>query len=69
MIQFKHAHCYVYEFGLKRRNSVYKSIKYKLLTDITGPNHKQNRIWLEQGIRIAYGFKPIGITYKYDRYK
>jgi hypothetical protein len=28
-----------------------------------------NREWLEQGIRIAYGFKPKGITYKYDKYK
>jgi hypothetical protein len=69
MIQFKHARCYVYEFVLSRREGGYEAIKYELLTDITGPKHKQNREWLEQGIRIAYGFKPKGITYKYDKYK
>jgi len=69
MIQFKHKHCYVYEFVLKRRDGGYQSCKYELLTDIDGHKNKQNRIWLEQGIRIAYGFKPKGITYKYDKYR
>jgi hypothetical protein len=43
--------------------------EYFLLSDIDGPKHKQNRIWLEQGLRAAYGHYPKGVKYKYDKYR
>lgn len=65
-----HKHCYVFEFPLQRRDGLGCIIQeYSLLSNIDGPKHKQNREWLEQGLRAAYGFYPKGVKYKYDKYR
>jgi hypothetical protein len=65
-----HKHCYVYQFLQKERYSVATHpVTYKLLTNITGHKHPDNRKWLEQGLRIAYGFMPKSVKYKYDKYQ
>jgi hypothetical protein len=70
MIKFKHAHCYVYEFQLSLRDtSGYKTEQYSLLTNVDGHNNRQNREWLEQGLRAAYGYMPKHVRFKFDKYK
>lgn len=65
-----HKHCYVYEFLLSRRDGFgFICEEYCLLTNIDGHKNKQNREWLEQGLRAAYGFYPKGVKYKYDKYR
>ena len=64
-----HKHCYVFEFQMTRRDGFGIILQeYALLTNIDGHKHAQNREWLEQGIRMSYGYYPKGIKYKYDKY-
>jgi len=65
-----HKYCYVYEFNMSRRDGFgFITQDYHLLTDIEGHKHKQNREWLEQGLRAAYGYMPKGVKFKYDKYR
>jgi len=44
----------------------YVRCHYTLLTDIDDPNCKQNRILLEQGFSLGYGYMPKHVRYQYD---
>ena len=65
-----HKHAYVYEFYMKRRlpERGFERIFYTLLTNIDGPNCKENRALLETGLRIGYGIVPRIIRYQFDSY-
>ena len=68
--KYKHKHCYVYTFLQKRKDSpIHEITTYHLLTDIEGPHHKENKKWLEQGLRMAYGYMPKSVKYKHDKYR
>jgi hypothetical protein len=68
---YQHKHIYVYEYLLRRKlpDRGYERCIYTLLTDITGPNNSKNKQLVEQGLRIAYGFKPMMIRYQHEQYQ
>ena len=65
---YQHKHKYVYEYLVKKHlpERGYVRCHYTLLTDIDDPNCKQNRILLEQGFRLGYGYMPKHVRYQYD---
>lgn len=67
-MNFQHKHCYVFEFLLTTKHGT-DTIRYSFLTNISDPMHKQNRVDLEQALRIAYGYYPKAVKYKYDKYQ
>lgn len=72
MIEFKHKHAYVYKFELQKRSPYvgWEHCEYVLLTDISDPNHKENRRLLETGLRIAYNnHVPKGVRFSYEKTK
>jgi len=66
-IRYKHEHVYVYEFEVSTHPSWtgkrWDTMQYKLCTNITGPNHKENRKLLENMLRIVYKYLPKGIKF------
>ena len=70
MIPKIHQHAYEYTFLLKKRDERgYVKQTYVLLTNITDPNCKQNRMLLEEGLRLGYGFLPKHVKFSHDKYK
>lgn len=68
--KYRHNHCYVFEILQKHRYSTtHETVSYTLLTNVEGPAHPDNRKWLEQGLRAAFGYMPKSVKYKYDKYK
>jgi len=66
----QHKHCYVYTFLQKHKYGPHhEQIPYNLLTDISGHSNIQNKKWLEQGLRMAYGYLPKSVKFQYDKYK
>jgi hypothetical protein len=60
----------VFKVILTNKNGLNRQeVLYHFLTDVDGIRDPQNKIWLEQGMRIAYGHMPKTIKFQYDKYQ
>lgn len=64
---YQHKHAYVYGFVVQTRQGGREPIEYVLLTDIDGPNCKQNMLLLETSLRTGFGFWPKNIRFRYEK--
>lgn len=71
MIKWTHKHVYVYEFVMQN-HITYNGprlckAEYALCTNISDPQHKENRKMLEQMLRLVYGHYPKGVKFVRER--
>ena len=66
---YKHKHSYVYEYELQQKMPFSGSLKehYVLLTDTDNPRSKTNMLYLESALRVAYGYYPKNVKFKYEK--
>lgn len=66
-MMYLHKHIYVYQFDIENHKTWHgkrwTTMEYTLCTDISNPNHKENRAILETMLRTVYGFYPKGVKF------
>ena len=70
-MKYEHKHVYVYQFDIENHRTWsgkrWDTMEYKLCTDVTDPNHKQNKSLLESMLRMVYGYYPKGVKFLYEK--
>jgi hypothetical protein len=68
---YKHQHVYVYQFEMNNHSTWPGkhtcNMNYVLCTNITDPNHKENKTLLEHMLRTIYGFMPKYVKFLYEK--
>jgi hypothetical protein len=70
-MKYEHRHVYVYQIDIENHRTWggkrWDTMEYKLCTDVTDPNHKQNKSLLESMLRMVYGYYPKGVKFLYEK--
>jgi hypothetical protein len=64
---YKHEHIYVYQFPLTNREGGTILVEYSLCTNISGPQHRDNKNLLESMLRLVYKHMPKGVKFLYEK--
>jgi hypothetical protein len=68
---YTHRHIYIYQFEMKNHSTwsgeTTCSMQYSLCTNISDPNHKENRSMLEHMLRLVYGHMPKGVKFLQEK--
>lgn len=63
-----HKHAYVYEYEYRSKTTLLiEKEEYVLLTNVDGPRYKVNLEYLESAMRIALGYYPKNVKFKYEK--